>query len=440
MAKVKVLIVSVLAGSCHNNVADLLYEKLKKDPRFSVVRHTNPTLVFESAHKLLTNHILFVHDWFVKYSSNLVSDLILLGTMDCAIDSVKQIRKHKPDIVISTHFAIANSFMLAKKITGQKYKHVSAVLDLGNLIEPTIPYNLDFRSDYFVVYDNKTSIGLTKIHGHDKKGIIYCGHGVKEVFEEMSKQYSSKKEARKEVQKRFNTGIYQNISSDKTTILVAGGDGGSIEKTYKLLRLFTRRQRHDGNLLDNYQFFVICGNNKRYFNKLKALHENHKNWSNIFPFAWLEQKEYAIIQIACDYPILFGVGPSTMHELLQTNCLPLIVHKLRGIHEIGNIEFFSRKGLGFFIEKRRDVADFVYSDIKLKNYQKIANNILNENKKRLENFPDMIFQISQTDRRNVNIGIGRGRKILSKFLTWISICYYHIVDMVMSISVKFNKK
>ena len=62
------------------------------------------------------------------------------------------------------------------------------------------------------------------------------------------------------------------------------------------------------------------------------------SWQNIIPFGWLDPKEYSLVQRAADFAILYGIAPATMHELMYNEVLPLVIHRIRAVHEMGNVE------------------------------------------------------------------------------------------------------
>jgi hypothetical protein len=115
--------------------------------------------------------------------------------------------------------------------------------------------------------------------------------------------------------------------------LITSGGGGTVQRTLKLLKKIAQVQKQNIDLIDKYQFFIICGSNQGFLNKVLKIRAKKLSWQNFFPFGWLDASDYALIQYASDFPVLYSIAPSTMHELMETRCGPMLVHKLRGAHE-----------------------------------------------------------------------------------------------------------
>lgn len=398
MKKIKVLIVSVLAGSGHNSAADLLAQLLNKDARFEVVRYTNPSKMMDSTYNGMTKFTPMFHNLFVHHSPRFTSDLINIGKIDYVSDAIKQLKLHKPDIVLATHFTMAYSYRIAQWITRFYPINICAFLDYGKQVSGTIPFNIFLRSDYSLVYDEKAFSHVKQLAHQDPKYILMGGHDCRDEFKKSAKQYANKELAREALKQMYSEGFYQQISTTKTTILIAGGGGGTIQKTYKLLEKIASEQKDDLKLIDNYQFFIICGQNQKYYEKLVNIRNTKLSWQNIFPFAWLDATKYALIQISSDYPVLFGIAPATMHELLETDCGPLLVHKVRADHEFENVAFVKTHKLGVYEGDAEIVADKVHSKfdiLKKEKFTQRSKEILNIEAERLQQLPDKLVEISQ---------------------------------------------
>jgi UDP-N-acetylglucosamine:LPS N-acetylglucosamine transferase len=391
--KIKILIVSVLAGSGHNSAADLMEQLLAKDPRFKVVRYTNPTKRLDTSYNLVTKYTPVVFNMLAKYAPKLSCDLLTLYQIDFVDDAVKVIQKEKPDVILSTHFSMAYSFKIAQWVLNRPLLNITGFLDYGRQPSGYFPYNIYLRSEYSLVFDDVAYASLKKKTGQKDDHIIISGHHSRNEFVQAAHDYSEKKLARVKLASVYPGAPYQQLGTDKTTILIAGGGGGLIHHTFGLLRQISAKQKEDISLLDKYQFFVICGQNEKYYQKILKVRAKKLSWQNIFPFAWLDAKKYALIQRASDFPVLFGCAPATMHELLETGCMPLLVHKLRAVHELENVKFFEKRGLAIYQPDADQVLDYIFSEAPLSGkevYLKKAREVLDLEAGHIAALPDKI--------------------------------------------------
>lgn len=444
MKKIKVLIVSVLAGSGHNSAADLLKQYISAQPNFEVVRYTNPGKMLDRSYNSMTKYTPVLFNSMIRFSPRVSSDFLILGKIDFVSDAVKQLNEHNPDIVIATYYAIAHSYKVASWITGKYPIIMSTHLDYGKQYLMAIPYNIYLRSDYTIVYDQKAYDSIRRITKQKDDYIILNGHDCREEFKAINKENASREVARKTLKINNKEDFYQQISTDKTTILIAGGGGGTIQKTYKLLKAIAKEQKKDIHLLEKYQIFIICGQNKGYFEKLKSLRNKKLSWQNIFPFGWLDATGYALVQRASDYPVLFGIAPATMHELLETKCGPLIIHKVRANHEYENVKFVTENGLGSLQKDQSEVVETIINGLDgnaKKDFVTKADNILETEEARLKLLPERLVEIykQKGTKSELIYDVSLFQKAVSVVFVIITFLAYYIAKIIYWIKEQFFK-
>jgi len=394
--KYKIIIASILAGSGHNSAADLLAQILEKNENFEIIRYIHPSKSIDKQYNDMTKNSPIVHNFFVNHAPIITSDAITLSMIHFADNCIELVKKERPDCIICTHFTLAHWFKIAQWVTKIQYININWFLDYGDRTMGELPYNLYLRPDYSIALDKDAADSIARMAHQRKDHILISGYKAKQEFINKSGVYISKNEAKIKLKERFNTSIYSQLSADKTTIIIAGGGGGIIQKTKGFIKKLTNYQKKDISLIDKYQFLIICGQNEKFYKTILKQRKTKLSWQNIFPFGWLDPADYDIVQKACDYPILYGIAPATMHELMVNECVPLIVHRVRGDHEIRNIDFLADKKIGKFIKKDSILIKAIFSNrftTHRENYLKRTEQLLQEEKDLLENFDKKILEI-----------------------------------------------
>jgi hypothetical protein len=396
MKKVKVLIASCLAGSGHNNAADFLTSLLSADPRFEVVKYIHPGKYYDNTYTFTTKYSPFIHNFGVNYLPTLFSDIVTFTSMQF-VDKCKDVlREVRPDILIVTHFGLFFNFKVAQWILKYYPVSVNIYMDWGEQATSSLPYNLNLRPDYGIVFDDVSLESVHKKLWMSKKYLITGGRKAKKEFFSVPKKYETRQEARKALKLKFNSGHYARIDPDKISVLIASGGGGIIQKTNHLLRTISKLQRKNNDLIDKFQFFVICGQNIKNYDKVMEVRSLKLSWQNVFPFGWVEPEDYALIQSASDYPVLFGVAPGTQMELLATACGPWLIHKIRGDHELGNVAWSVKNGFAEYIKDEKELLKRIFSPFKparTETFRKKAALFLAKEDVLVKNMPDEIFRI-----------------------------------------------
>jgi hypothetical protein len=236
MKKYKVLVASMWAGSGHNSAGDLYAQVLKKDDRFEVVRFISPTKYVDSQYSSLTKYLPGVYNFFVRYSPTLLSDAVTMYIFRMVDECVEILRKEKPDILIGTHFSQLQCFKIAQWVLNTHPLTLETFLDYGRKSAAEVPFNIYLRPDYSITYDEIAYEWLIKKMRGDRKHFIYGGHKAREEFRSVVNKYGSKNEAVKGLKKMFPEAPYDKIAEGKISVLITSGGGGTVQRTYKLLK------------------------------------------------------------------------------------------------------------------------------------------------------------------------------------------------------------
>jgi UDP-N-acetylglucosamine:LPS N-acetylglucosamine transferase len=294
-----------------------------------------------------------------------------------------------------------------------------------------IPYNLYMRQDYSIVFDNEASASIIAKTKQSKANIILTGYRAKDEFLSTRSKYISKETAREKLKETFKEPIFNQISTKKTTIIIAGGGGGIIQKTKGFLKKLAQFQKRDISLLDRFQFFIVCGQNEKYHKSLLKLRKTRLSWQNIFPFGWLNSEQYALLQKSSDYPILYGIAPATMHELMTNECVPLLIHRIRADHELRNVEFVEDRGIGKYLKKDSDLIKDIFSNkyfLEKQKYIKNSEILLHEEEDRLTIFSEVIYDTLQRKTKPIYkiYQTNFQHKLFSSMLSGIFIVVYYL--------------
>jgi UDP-N-acetylglucosamine:LPS N-acetylglucosamine transferase len=418
MKKYKVLVASLWAGSGHNSAGDLFAQILRKDKRFEVIRFTSPKKYVDSQYNLLTKFIPSIYNFLVRYSPTLLSDAVTLYLFNLVDECVEVLRKDAPDIVIGTHFSQLQCFKIAQWVLNTHPLTLETFLDYGRKSAAEVPFNVYLRPDYSISFDNTANDWLIKKMKGDKQYFHISGHKARQEFRDVVKKYQTKENALIALKAKFSSEIYDQISSSKVSVMITSGGGGSVQRTIKLLKKIALVQKQNIDLIDKFQFFIICGSNLGFYKKVLKIRSAKLSWQNIFPFSWLNPEEYALVQFASDFPILYSIAPATMHELMETLSGPMLVHKLRGAHEQGNVDFVVNHGMGKYLNNIDELISEVFKERDLKTKDKFKKNVeklLQEEEDRLNSFPEYLYSIIEKKK------IPRIRQIYNvSFKHWIA--------------------
>lgn len=396
LKRYKIIVASILAGSGHNTAADLFAQVLSKNPNFEVIRFIHPSKSIDNSYNEMTKNSPIVHNFFVKHSPDITSDAITLSMIHFADECIELVKKEKPDCVITTHFTLSQWFKIAQWVTKLEYINITCFLDYGKRIMGELPYNLYIRPDYSVVFDKESYSSVIEKTKQRRDHIIVTGYRAKDEFLMDRSKAISRQEAKVKLKEIFKGPMYDQISTEKVSILIASGGGGIIQKTKGFLKKIAQYQKRDISLIDKFQFFIVCGQNEKYYKTIIKLRKTRLSWQNIIPFQWMSPEEYKLLQKSSDYPVLYGIAPATMHELLNNSCVPLIIHRVRGDHELRNIEFVENRKVGKYIKKDSGLIKDIFSNkyfLKKEQYLIRAEELLKEENEKLTLFGETLLDI-----------------------------------------------
>jgi len=445
--KIVVGLVSIWAGGGHIALMDFLFEELKDDKRFTPYTYIHNDSSFDRINDMLLGKMGPLIDVFYK---NLPNEYMSVSALKLVEECEKFIKKYNPDIVIGTNWGITGAFGLVKKSLKLNFINVLAIPDYGIPSMAGFPNNHYTRPDYALVFDPEAKTGLIKERKFPAEKIIVSGYLTKKSTRQLVKIWRKKSKAElvKAIQEDIGKNYSRNISPNKRTILIAGGAGGIIGKSYDLLKMITEYQESHPEFIQNNQFLIITGKTTKYFDKIfKHQRKKEENWSNIIPIPWIEHETYAKIQLLADFPILTTIAPASMNELIEASCGPIVVYKHRRGQEWPHVRFIAKNGLGYYIPKKQDLLNVLlrgFSEIEKDRFLKNATKYHDRQAKEMVNLPDDIFSLAsksisskrKSDKNRIKLNINFN---LISPKVWLSILVLMIPSSILFGFVQYKK-
>ncbi|MDN4074250.1 MGDG synthase family glycosyltransferase [Fictibacillus terranigra] len=228
----------------------------------------------------------------------------------------KLLEDEQPDVIICTHSI--PSYL------------VSALKRKGKCVVPVMNVYTDFfindvwgkgEIDYHFVPNRDMKLKLMTEHHISQESIIVSGIPVHEQFI-------------KTTQRKKDNG--------RRKILISGGSSG-LGDIYEFITA--------SRLAGAFDYFVLCGNNRKLYEKIKQLDSDH-----ILPLPYISSRKemnewYDRVDAVVTKP-----GGITVSEALQKN-LPIFVHAVLPGQEEINLQYLEKKNLVFRLERSLSIEE-----------------------------------------------------------------------------------
>lgn len=236
--------------------------------------------------------------------------------------------QYKPDLIICTH--VLSSVMISILKERKEWNGLA----VGVVTDFTVhPLWEETRSlDYYVTPSELLEYQMAK-KGLDVKKMLPFGIPIRPEFSHRTEQ--------SEARQRLGLDLY------KPTILVMSGSMGYGKIDVSLKKL--------DKLYFDFQIIVVCGNNKKMYNKISRLKEHLKKEVTVYGYV---DNVYEMMDAAdC---IITKPGGITSSEALA-KCLPMIMINPIPGHEQRNAEFMLNNGLALYATKSFPLDEAVFS-------------------------------------------------------------------------------
>lgn len=262
------------------------------------------------------NH-LWLNNLFFRNTNSIkrINALTRVIYFQCRQYLEKHLATIQPDIVVAAHPLVIGLLRLIRKTSNATWPIITIVTDLVTIHASWATPG----ADLYLVPTQEAFHSLLK-YGIPINRIICTGFPVHPKFTHNSLTQS---QARNEL----------GIKLDQFTVLITGGGVGAGNMGEWVSTL--ERECKDKQLM------IITGNNKDLYNELIK----RKNTSNsIHVYGFVNNME--TIMAASDI-VVSKAGPGTIMESI-TMKRPLIITQAVGIQETGNIDYITKKGLGYY--------------------------------------------------------------------------------------------
>jgi UDP-N-acetylglucosamine:LPS N-acetylglucosamine transferase len=412
--KIVLGLASIWAGGGHNALRDYLFEELENNEEFDIHQFTHSDSSYNFINDFFFGRFSTLYDYL--YNS-LPNDFPGVSALKLVKECEEFVRKVNPDIIVSTNFGVCSAFGLIKKTLKLNFVNIYAIPDYGKQVAITLPKNRYLKPDYIVVFDKDTKDSLVEM-GVSKNKIILSGYLAKISFRKKIKDLEklSKNELLEEIKKEIKDKDFNSAKTDKENYIITGGAGGTIQKSFSLLKKLVEYQGENPDFKNKKQFFIITGQNKKAYKKLTDVRKRSENWSNIFPVPWIEHKTYVKFQMLSDFPIMVTIAPATINEMIESKCGPFLVYKCREGQEKPILNFAIKNRLAYYLPNKNDALNKI-----IKGFSEGEKKYFAENSKtyrvvmmeRVSHLGEVLMNIysganipaRKKDKFNLNIGI-----------------------------------
>lgn len=339
----KVLIIYATAGVGHKKAAEAIYDEIKnnRNHEVAIIDSLDYTprffkFIYSQGYSFLVRRLPLVWGFFYWLTDFIsVKKIIILCRRCCNFANSRRLTKflldERPQVIISTHFFANQTISRLKKKNCLSTRLICVITDF------TI-HSFWFADgvDLYTVANPELKNQLIS-KGMKQEMIEVAGIPVKPIFLKLQ----NKDDVRREL------GINPDIF---TVLIVTGTIGvGPIEKIVKVLK-------------DDVQLLVVCGRNKRLFDKLSRLRS-----SSVRIFGLVDNLDELM---DASNVVVTKAGGLTISESLAKN-LPMIFFTWIPGQEIENAKLMKKQGAAFII---KDINRIKNTILRLKdNPQEIEN-------------------------------------------------------------------
>ena len=388
----KVLIASQTIGEGHITIGEILCKTLSKQPSLEVEHRVFGGGVSNGFYKRAVRRfpLWFSLTWWIEELPvfDVFEFLLNIRFLKQMLDIL---RTENPDFVITTRFSLSQVFSFARHLLSSRVKILNVIPDAGPPRRSNYPYLKIFRPDILIVFDKKTAQLTKKKFSLSPDQIILSGFASGFAPNTNEDLRPETEPGQKPAKFSLPFESENNPSGpDNKTVLVAGGS----QAIARLMPLLKKLAVFDCTNGKRWRILVLCGRDKKTFHSLQKRRQRSDSFQNIFPIPWISRAQIFETMKTSDLAILGSVAPATFFELLDAECLPILVYRALH-HEKHNVEFLLENRIGFYLpDKHRLIGEIGHflniPESDKKNLKKRGRKIREENSERLNRLGDMI--------------------------------------------------
>lgn len=341
----RVVFASVHAGGGHNTVRDALVRSVtRQDPRQQRVA----PIVWTAANGFDTFYRFCVRwglqglvFWLTNFSLSAWFATLLNPRL--VLELVALLRAQRPDVVVSTHVQLTACLQVARWLLRSPVKIVNVIPDYGAPTPTFFPSLRAFRADATLVNGADTFEILQTRARPDE--VFRLGTLVSEAFDELgnsqavqTRATSHKNQWRRELAEVVPD--FTRLDASKPVVTFFGGSGF----TSGCRPVIDRLVRHP-ELGSKFSMVVLAGRDARFETELLTLHGGK---AGVFVVGFLPHPLLARLYALTDVPVMGSVAHSTLQELLEMRCGPMLVHRVIPGTEPPYLAYLERERLGVY--------------------------------------------------------------------------------------------
>jgi len=349
--KKDVIIVSTLAGGGHKSAMYSLGESLQRfTPELQVGYFESRVEAIERAHRIVYSKCQRLYDSFY----NLMEYDAVRGTYFCStrhmIDKLKAeltlfIAEQMAPVVVSTHFMQTYALLQLKVQYGTDVKIVAYVPDFDESLVH-VPVYRGLLPDAVIAQSPSYLVKLQRKYAYLPQQTVQAGYMPCPSFSAV--RQLSAQAARAALREQQLPSI-SHLSLHRFTVVATGGTYW-VEHLYPAFKQLAEQNAFDW---EHSQILIVCGNNRRAFEKFS--HLAARTSRNIFALPFLNPEQIALVFRSADTTVLSGIAPATLYELLETDAGPIFIHRINPGPEKFNLRVVQAAALADYRPKRAEL-------------------------------------------------------------------------------------
>ncbi len=337
----RVVFASVHAGGGHNTVRDALVRSVtRQDPQQQRIVPIAWTAAngFDTFYRFCVEwHLQGLVFWLTNFSLSAWFATVLNPRLMMELFAL--LKAQKPDIVVSTHVQLTACFQLARWLLKSKTRIINVIPDYGPPTPTFFPSIRTFRADATLVNGPDTFEVVSAKAAPNE--VFRIGTLVSEAFDELgveTRTVAHKDQWRRELAEAIPDLL--RLDASKPIVTFFGGSGFASGCRPVIDRLI-----HHPDLGTKFSMVVLAGRDAQFETELLTLHGGKPGF---FVLGFIPHPLLARLYALTDVPVMGSIAHSTLQEMLEMRCGPLLVHRVIPGTEPPYLRFIERERLGLY--------------------------------------------------------------------------------------------
>lgn len=337
----RVVFASVHAGGGHNTVRDALVRSVtRQDPQHQRIVPIAWTAAngFDTFYRFCVQwNLQGLVFWLTNFSLSAWFATVLNPRL--LMELFALLKAQKPDIVVSTHVQLTACFQLVRWLLKSKTRIINVIPDYGAPTPTFFPSIRAFRADATLVNGPDTFEVVSAKAAPNE--VFRIGTLVSEAFDELGVETRSaahKDQWRRELAEAIPDLL--RLDASKPVVTFFGGSGFASGCRPVIDRLV-----HHPDLGSKFSMVVLAGRDAQFETELLTLHGGKPGF---FVLGFIPHPMLARLYALTDVPVMGSIAHSTLQEMLEMRCGPLLVHRVIPGTEPPYLQFLERERLGLY--------------------------------------------------------------------------------------------